>query len=757
MKRMISGLLLAMVVAQAGAYQSSIDNGGYSYIDSDEASFDYNFDDISADPASTSVSLSDDSVKLIPIGFSYRFYDTDYANVYVSSNGYISFTSTSDGCCSGYALPSTTAVSRLGVGIAAWWEDLYPRSGSKVQYLVKGTAPERELIIQFTDVPAYSNSGRNTFQYKLFEGRQVAEVHYKELYGDSGTYSAGIQRDSTTGTQLYLGQGGSSQNNVPGFSLPYAVRYQRSGIGYSYQGGAPIELVEPGIQRTMNIDLRSYITEDAQLTFEYTGVPAVSIDGPSSLFLTAGSSAVLAVELTTSVSAEGFYDIEVRVHSENTDTPDFIIPIRLHTYQLEQVTPSANDLARAPTVSSDGAVAALISKYDLAGTGKSSLVLDAFRYDMLMQQYSQLTSNPVGRSCSNAAVSGNGEVTALICDSNLDVTYPNIAGTYELFVHDNSTGTIKRVPYPLAVQTSDGLLDINFDGTRIIFVSAANPLGYNGDNSLEIFMYDTAAKELTQLTRLNNNNFGNVQLDYNGERFVFTSRGNPFGLNNSGSMQVYAGTTSAGVVRQITPDQARDSDYAALSANGKWIAFASRVSLFGSNNQPNIFLATFKGDIDQQLTNSNSYASAWPQLSADGSRVAFISRASLDSRGLVNSSANYEPYLRDIHRGRTYMLGDVNSSADAQTPALADDGNTLLFSGTGNWEAGKNNLANYQIFSVYGFGNNAVKGYEEVQQPWPVIDTGNEQYLKKETSVGGLSIWLIGVLTVIGGIARRRA
>ncbi|PIQ39209.1 MAG: hypothetical protein COW58_12880, partial [Thalassolituus sp. CG17_big_fil_post_rev_8_21_14_2_50_53_8] len=183
MKRIVLGFFLSMSLANVSAYQSGTDAGGYRYIDSAEEEVTYEFADISANPDSGTLSLGDDQSTLINIGFSYKFYDVDYTQLYVSSNGFISFTSSNQGCCSGHQIPGNNAFSRLGAGIAAWWEDLNPGSGGTVHYLLSGTAPERVLIIQFKNVPAFGNSGRNTFQYKLYEGKEVAEVHYQELYG----------------------------------------------------------------------------------------------------------------------------------------------------------------------------------------------------------------------------------------------------------------------------------------------------------------------------------------------------------------------------------------------------------------------------------------------------------------------------------------------------------------------------------------------------------------------------------------------
>ncbi len=757
MKRIVLGFFLSMSLANVSAYQSGIDAGGYRYIDSAEAEVSYDFDDISTNPDSGVISLGDDQSKIISIGFTYKFYGVDYTQLYVSSNGFISFTSSNQGCCTGYVIPSSTAFSRLGVGIAAWWEDLNPGSGGTVHYLLSGTAPERVLTIQFKNVPAYSNSGRNTFQYKLYEGKEVAEVHYQELYGDNGNYSAGISSSSTVGTSLYYGVGGNSQNAVPGITLPYAVRYERAEIGFSYNGGKPVELIDPGSQRTMNIDLKSFMPTDQDMQFSYhSGNTAVSVSGPGYLSINAGATIVLPLELTSAPNAEGFYDVTVSVSSPDNTFSAFTITLRLYTYELEQITPSSSDISRTPSLSSDGQSAALLSKRDLASTGKSNLVYDAFLYNRTLDSYQQLTVNPAGRNCNNVVISGDASTVAILCNSSLDPTFPNTGVTDELYIYDVDSGTLSRAPYNVIADTTAGRLSINYDGQVIAFVSSINPLGSNTDGSKEVFAYHRGREKLIQLTDFNINGIDSVDLDYNGERFVVSANGNPLGANATNRYQVFTGTINNGIQRQITIATARDSKQVTISADGEKVAFSSNASLLGTNNRYNIFVASFRGEVEKQITDSALFDSVLPSLSGDASRVAFVSSASLDDRGLSNNSNNQEAYVYDLKRERGYQVSEVNESRNVEDLTLADNGNALLFSGTADWDTGSNPSRTRQMFIIEGFGDNSVSGYEEEMTPWPVVKSDNGEFAEKFISNGGHTslLWIAGLALL--GLRRRR-
>ncbi len=151
--------------------------GGYTIDDT----IAVNFEDISA--TGTAVTLTDDSTATFPIGFSFDFYGTTYTDFWVSSNGFLATNGASNGCCSGQNLPNPATPNGV---IAGWWEDMNPSGGGTHHYQVLGSAPNRRLIFQVTDVPHYSSGNLVTLQYKLYETTNVIEVHYQAAPSDGG-------------------------------------------------------------------------------------------------------------------------------------------------------------------------------------------------------------------------------------------------------------------------------------------------------------------------------------------------------------------------------------------------------------------------------------------------------------------------------------------------------------------------------------------------------------------------------------------
>ncbi|MBN1296724.1 hypothetical protein JXA80_08075 [bacterium] len=136
----------------------------------------------------------DDTIWARPIGFNFIYRGTSYSTIYVSVNGYISFTD------SGHDYTNTTIPNPAGPPdmIAALWDDLmiYPSDGGIWEDLW-GTAPDRHYVIQWWDVSERQNEASNlSFAIVLHESTGVIEFIYYELNQMPMDITIGIE-DST--------------------------------------------------------------------------------------------------------------------------------------------------------------------------------------------------------------------------------------------------------------------------------------------------------------------------------------------------------------------------------------------------------------------------------------------------------------------------------------------------------------------------------------------------------------------------------
>ena len=140
------------------------------------------FNDISA--LGTSLTLGDDGIQQVDIGFDFNFYGTDFSQLFVSANGYVTFGSPVD-------LPTNTLLDGSAFGgrpaIAAYWDDLAQGAGSIetwTTYLADGL---REFTIQWTGVSHETAGGTGTFQIVLHEVDGSVDVNYDTLTFGGGT------------------------------------------------------------------------------------------------------------------------------------------------------------------------------------------------------------------------------------------------------------------------------------------------------------------------------------------------------------------------------------------------------------------------------------------------------------------------------------------------------------------------------------------------------------------------------------------
>ena len=112
----------------------------------------------------TSLQLGDDASFAVtaPAGNSFKFYGASYPQVYVGSNGYLTFTSADT--THSESLSSHFVRAR----ISALFDDLHPGAGGSVSWR---QLPDR-LAVTWQGVPHFSSGGSNSFQVELFlDGR----------------------------------------------------------------------------------------------------------------------------------------------------------------------------------------------------------------------------------------------------------------------------------------------------------------------------------------------------------------------------------------------------------------------------------------------------------------------------------------------------------------------------------------------------------------------------------------------------------
>ena len=210
----ILGLVLSLgvgifgVSSVATADTGGPDDFGYTFIDSDEPGGPvFDWVDISGSGTLSAVTDIDDASELVDIGFDFEFYGNTYDDVYISSNGFLTFDDDGADVWTNECIPDTDAPNDM---IAPFWDDIDPYDGGDVYYETQGSGPNRQFIVQWHDVEHFDDPpGIITFEVILYEGSNNILFQYYELdfgdtdydYGASAT--VGIENEDASDSLEY--------------------------------------------------------------------------------------------------------------------------------------------------------------------------------------------------------------------------------------------------------------------------------------------------------------------------------------------------------------------------------------------------------------------------------------------------------------------------------------------------------------------------------------------------------------------------
>jgi hypothetical protein len=176
---------------------------------------------IDASGGSPAGAAGDDAVSQpLDLGFSFPFYENRYDQVYVSTNGLLTFGRPSPAPAN-TPLPQTGAPNNL---IAVLWDDLAvgaPHNAGRITWLAGGSDSQPYVVVQWQAVTRLSGvpAPPLTFQAILHANGDIV-LQYLDLAGQLESATAGIEDETgTDGSQVV--------HNAPGLAAGLAVRIAR--------------------------------------------------------------------------------------------------------------------------------------------------------------------------------------------------------------------------------------------------------------------------------------------------------------------------------------------------------------------------------------------------------------------------------------------------------------------------------------------------------------------------------------------------
>jgi len=222
----------------------------------------------------TNLNFGDDSSALITAPFPIRFGGGSFSSLYVGSNGNVNFSGPFT-AFSNESLPTTT----IGTLVAPFWDDLYAVSGTaqNVFWDVTGTAPNRELVIEWRDVRQFTCSGDGTatvkFQIVFFEGSSDILFNYADVVFGGSCAFADQGASATVGVQV-----GSNSANQYGFNT--ASLADGTALLWTLPSTNPAINVTPASQDFGSVPVGSYA--DRTFMVQNTGGGTLTGNAPTS-------------------------------------------------------------------------------------------------------------------------------------------------------------------------------------------------------------------------------------------------------------------------------------------------------------------------------------------------------------------------------------------------------------------------------------------------------------------------------------------
>ncbi|MGZ8524519.1 MAG: T9SS type A sorting domain-containing protein [Chitinophagaceae bacterium] len=139
----------------------------------------------------------DDNIAAVALPFNFKFYGATYSNLYISTNGFVSFDGgAGHGCCDGYILPNSASVSYIALAHT----DLYvpsttPGTDGSVYYGVTGSAPNQVFVVHYQS--AYQCCGSTpvaTGEIQLFETTNEVKIVTTGINAPSSNTTMGLAK-----------------------------------------------------------------------------------------------------------------------------------------------------------------------------------------------------------------------------------------------------------------------------------------------------------------------------------------------------------------------------------------------------------------------------------------------------------------------------------------------------------------------------------------------------------------------------------
>ena len=232
-------------------------------------------------PRSAGINYNDCRWDNINIPFSFIFYGSPVSSLNISSNGWLTFSSTSATTGFGFALPNGGQPNNAVHGITA---NLTLAAAGVLEYYVDGSAPNRKFVVRFENVPFATGGGTATFEIHLLETSNIIEIHTESCSNTTLGKLQGVENSS--GSVFTVATGRNNTTTWSGFTNSY--RFTPDVINYTWSPSATLSSSTGSSVTATPTITTTYTINAVNVTNSATGSTTVTVTVDPASFTLAG-------------------------------------------------------------------------------------------------------------------------------------------------------------------------------------------------------------------------------------------------------------------------------------------------------------------------------------------------------------------------------------------------------------------------------------------------------------------------------------
>lgn len=310
------------------------DEFGYSWVDSDDPQGPaYVWEDISTTgtlisswiPTGSLSSTDEGYAGPLNLGFNFKFYGQVKNQIYVSTNGFLTFTPVTSNAYTNAPIPDVALPNDI---ISPFWDDLDAKAPGTVHYKQDGN----RFIIQFTNYQRYSGTASYTWQVVIHSGGKII-FYFSNMTGTINSATTGIENGTgNIGLQVAYNAVYIKNNLAVKLAAEPEWMITNSPLnGTLYQGNSAKVIIRI---RTEDFQLGNY-SMDMKITSNCGLNPVVNIPVTMALSVipvelvsfnaeVSGNEAILNWETASEVNNSGFSIERKKLNSDFWETAGFV-------------------------------------------------------------------------------------------------------------------------------------------------------------------------------------------------------------------------------------------------------------------------------------------------------------------------------------------------------------------------------------------------------------------------------------------------